>query len=165
MLWVNGQKYENLLQFNTSWLASLRTWYILDFVLASVIVAITLYLNVPPFSLRSCYTPWKRQKGFLIPEYFLGYWLKLCPNASNFLMTSSGNFCACANYSLWEHLDLTDQKLLAKLTTYTFLILRLLVRHKVEAFKLMNHDIRNTGKLHTFPTDKMYWIEKAIEKR
>ena len=77
MLWVNGQKYENLLQFNTSWLASLRTWYILDFVLASVIVAITLYLNVPPFSLRSCYTPWKRQKGFLIPEYFLGYWLKL----------------------------------------------------------------------------------------
>ena len=25
--WVNGQKYENLLQFNTSWLSSLRTWY------------------------------------------------------------------------------------------------------------------------------------------
>ena len=25
--WVNGQKCENLLQFNTSWLASLRTWY------------------------------------------------------------------------------------------------------------------------------------------
>ena len=27
--WVNGRKYENLLQFNTSWLASLRTWYYL----------------------------------------------------------------------------------------------------------------------------------------
>ena len=27
ILWVNGQKYESLLQFNTSWLASLRTWY------------------------------------------------------------------------------------------------------------------------------------------
>ena len=25
--WVNGRKYENLLQFNTGWLASLRTWY------------------------------------------------------------------------------------------------------------------------------------------
>ena len=25
--WVNIQKLENLLQFNTSWLASLRTWY------------------------------------------------------------------------------------------------------------------------------------------
>ena len=25
--WVNGRKYENLLQFNTNWLASLRTWY------------------------------------------------------------------------------------------------------------------------------------------
>ena len=25
--WVNGGKYENLLEFNTSWLASLRTWY------------------------------------------------------------------------------------------------------------------------------------------
>ena len=25
--WVNGQKYENLLQFNTRWLASPRTWY------------------------------------------------------------------------------------------------------------------------------------------
>ena len=25
--WVNGQKQENLLQFNTSWLASLRIWY------------------------------------------------------------------------------------------------------------------------------------------
>ena len=25
--WVNGQKYENLLQFNTNWLASLSTWY------------------------------------------------------------------------------------------------------------------------------------------
>ena len=24
--WVNGPKYENLLQFNNSWLASLRTW-------------------------------------------------------------------------------------------------------------------------------------------
>ena len=24
--WVNGQKYENLLQFSASWLASLRTW-------------------------------------------------------------------------------------------------------------------------------------------
>ena len=31
ILWVNGRKYENLLQFNTSWLASLRTWYHLDF--------------------------------------------------------------------------------------------------------------------------------------
>ena len=31
MIWVNSQKYENLFQFNTSWLASLRTWYILDF--------------------------------------------------------------------------------------------------------------------------------------
>ena len=28
--WVNVQKYESLLQFNTSWLASLRTWYILN---------------------------------------------------------------------------------------------------------------------------------------
>ena len=164
MLWVNGQKYENLLQFNTSWLASLRTWYILDFVLASVIVAITLYLNVPPFSLRSCYTPWKRQKGFLIPEYFLGYWLKLCPNASNFLMTSSGNFCACTNYSLWQPPRSYWPKIVRK-TNYTFLFLRLLVKHKVEAFKLMNHDIRNMGKPHTFPTGKMYWIEKAIEKR
>ena len=27
ILWVNGWKYENLLQINTSWLASLRTWY------------------------------------------------------------------------------------------------------------------------------------------
>ena len=26
-LWVNGQKYEDLLQFNNSWLISLRTWY------------------------------------------------------------------------------------------------------------------------------------------
>ena len=26
-VWMNGGKYENLLQFNTSWLASLRTWY------------------------------------------------------------------------------------------------------------------------------------------
>ena len=26
--WVNGWKYENLLQFNTSWLASLRMWYL-----------------------------------------------------------------------------------------------------------------------------------------
>ena len=25
--WVNSQKYENLLQFNTSWLISLRSWY------------------------------------------------------------------------------------------------------------------------------------------
>ena len=25
ILWVNGRKYENLLQFNTSWLAALRT--------------------------------------------------------------------------------------------------------------------------------------------
>ena len=25
--WVNGRKQENLLQFNTSWLASLRIWY------------------------------------------------------------------------------------------------------------------------------------------
>ena len=25
--WVNDQKYDSLLQFNTSWLASLRTWY------------------------------------------------------------------------------------------------------------------------------------------
>ena len=25
--WLNSQKRENLLQFNTSWLASLRTWY------------------------------------------------------------------------------------------------------------------------------------------
>ena len=25
--WVNGRKYENLLQFNNGWLASLRTWY------------------------------------------------------------------------------------------------------------------------------------------
>ena len=28
--WINDRKYENLLQFDTSWLASLRTWYILD---------------------------------------------------------------------------------------------------------------------------------------
>ena len=27
ILWVNGRKYESLFQFNTSWLASLRTWY------------------------------------------------------------------------------------------------------------------------------------------
>ena len=27
--WVNGRKYDNLLQFNTSWLASLRPWYYL----------------------------------------------------------------------------------------------------------------------------------------
>ena len=26
--WVNGWKHENLLQFNTSWLASLRMWYL-----------------------------------------------------------------------------------------------------------------------------------------
>ena len=25
--WVNSQKYENLLQFDTSWLASLKTWH------------------------------------------------------------------------------------------------------------------------------------------
>ena len=29
--WVNGQKFENILQFNTSWLASLRTWYYFGF--------------------------------------------------------------------------------------------------------------------------------------
>ena len=36
MIWVNGQKYENLLQFHFSWLASLRMWYYfgLCFVLA-----------------------------------------------------------------------------------------------------------------------------------
>ena len=27
MSWVNGRKYENPLQFNTSWLASLRMWF------------------------------------------------------------------------------------------------------------------------------------------
>ena len=32
---MNSQKYENILHFNTSWLASLRPWYILDFVLSS----------------------------------------------------------------------------------------------------------------------------------
>ena len=31
ILWVNGEKHQNLLHFNTSWLASLRTWYHLDF--------------------------------------------------------------------------------------------------------------------------------------
>ena len=25
--WVDGRKYENLSQFNTNWVASLRTWY------------------------------------------------------------------------------------------------------------------------------------------
>ena len=33
--WVNGQKYENFLQFNTSWLASLRTWYYFKFYFSS----------------------------------------------------------------------------------------------------------------------------------
>ena len=166
MLWVNGQKYENLLQFNTSWLASLRTWYILDFVLASVIVAITLYLNAPPpFLYGPAIPPENVRKVFLSQNTFLdidwsfalmhqtSWWLPVATFAH-----AQINHCA-------SHLDLTDQKLLAKLTTYTFLILRLLVRHKVEAFKLMNHDIRNMGKLHTFPRGKMYWIEKAIEKR
>ena len=27
MSWVNGRKYENLLQFNTSWLVSVRMWF------------------------------------------------------------------------------------------------------------------------------------------
>ena len=40
--WLNGQKYENLLQFNTTWLASVRMWYILDFDLTSVVLAMTL---------------------------------------------------------------------------------------------------------------------------
>ena len=31
ILWVNGRKYENLMQFNTSWLASLRAWYYFRF--------------------------------------------------------------------------------------------------------------------------------------
>ena len=42
MIFVNSQKYDNLLQFNTSLLASLRTLYILDFVVASVALAMTL---------------------------------------------------------------------------------------------------------------------------
>ena len=36
--WANGQKYENLLQFNTSWLA-----YYFRFFLASVVLAMTLH--------------------------------------------------------------------------------------------------------------------------
>ena len=31
ILWVNDRKYENLMQFNTSWLASRRTWYFFRF--------------------------------------------------------------------------------------------------------------------------------------
>ena len=38
--WVNGRKSENLLQFNTGWLASLRTWFILNFVFASVVMTL-----------------------------------------------------------------------------------------------------------------------------
>ena len=37
-------EWSNILQFNTSWLASLRTRYILDFVLASVFLAMNLHL-------------------------------------------------------------------------------------------------------------------------
>ena len=48
MAWVNGEKYENLLPFNTSWLASLRTCYILDFVPASVVLAMTLHNEKEP---------------------------------------------------------------------------------------------------------------------
>ena len=33
----------NILQFNTSWLKYLRTWYIFGFVLASIVLAMTLH--------------------------------------------------------------------------------------------------------------------------
>ena len=41
--WVNGRKYENLLQFYFSWLPALRNDIILDFVLASVVMSLTLH--------------------------------------------------------------------------------------------------------------------------
>ena len=41
--WVNGRKYENLLQFYFSWLPALRNDIILDFVLASVVLSLTLH--------------------------------------------------------------------------------------------------------------------------
>ena len=41
---VNSRKYEKFLQFNASWLTSLKEYdIILDFVLASVTLAMTLY--------------------------------------------------------------------------------------------------------------------------
>ena len=41
--WVNSQKYYNILQFNTSWLAFLKEYdIILDFVLALVVLVMTL---------------------------------------------------------------------------------------------------------------------------
>ena len=39
------RKYVNLLEFNTSWLASLRTWYYFRLFLASVALAIWPYIN------------------------------------------------------------------------------------------------------------------------